>query len=338
MGAYQDFIDSLSPDHYWRLDGNSTNTGITVLTNQTPAGYVSGVPLTQGSTNSGSFSGSNSLDYGDSTLNLGGPWSQRSYSCWATFDDPNRDSLVYNEGANVRNFSLYFSLGGVPAYIVDNDADSGPGQPWSQAIYGPALVQGKAYHMGMVWESNNPTEAYVKAYLDGVLIQRKEITNNAGDEVGGLFNAHSGNIELGLGQTIIVSGQTFNVSNHVGLIQDCAVWDGVLLTDAQMLQLFQDGALPATATATFTNVPAGTRIVLMELDSIGGVVLSTFGELTSAGGTETISYTAAVTVPARLVIVDLAANVISQDILLPRAGQTFPADLLLNVDRVFENP
>ncbi len=341
MTAYSDYIDSLAPDHYWQLDGVSTNTGSVTLTTQTPLGYVAGAPITIDNINSASFDGTNSLDYGDSSLNVGGPWTQRSYSVWATWTDPNRDSLIYNEGANVRNMSIYYSLGGVPAYIVDNDADSNPGQPWSEAIFGPALEADKPYHLGMVWESDLTNGSYVRAYLNGVLIQEKPVYENNTTNPGGRLEAHSGNIELGLGQTIIVSGQTFNVSNHVGRIAHCAVWDGVLLNDSQMYQLFAQGADTTTATATFTNVPAGLEVRLYELDALGGTVQSEFGGVeSSAGGTETITYNVAVTVPARIALVPpgSGAQIYYTDIDLPRDGQSFQTDLLLQVDRNYSNP
>jgi hypothetical protein len=344
MGAFQDYIDSLLPDHYWRLDGVSTNTGSVSLTNDTPVGYVAGTPITAGATNSGSFNGTNSLDYGDSSLNVGGPWFTRSYSVFATFSDPNRDSLIYNEGANVRNFSIYYSLGGVPAYIVDNDADSGPGQPWSEAIYGPALIADRPYHLGMVWQTLGAGTigggSYVTAYLEGVPIQTKLVFENNSSNAGGQFNAHTGNIELGLGQTIIVSGQTFNVSNHVGLIADCAVWDGVVISDAQMLQMFELGAVPVTAQAVFTNVPVGTEIRVFELDALGGTVQSEFGGVeSSTGGTESVSYTVTLNTPARIAIIPPGSGgqIVYSDQNLPRAGAAFPVDLLLIQDRVYAN-
>lgn len=349
MSAYTDYIDSLSPGHVWHLDGTSTHTGSVSLSTTTPAGYLAGAPITKGATNSASFDGNNSLDYGDSAYNVGGPWFRRSYTLWATFDDPNRDSLLYNEGAGVRNMSLYFGVGGVPAYIADNDADNNPGQPWSQGIYGPALRQGIPYHMGYVWDSinrgqviSNPdstNNSYMTAYLNGVPIQTKLIFQDGTNNSGGQLNSHSGNIELGLGQQIIISGQTFDVSNHVGLLANCAVWDGVVLTDAQMWELFAQGAAQITSPCIFENVPVGADIFLYELDALGGTVQSTFGTVIgSAGGTESINYTVEITQPARLVIVDLSKQVFSQDVTLQREQTTFPVDLLLLNDRVYNNP
>lgn len=337
--AYETHIDSLNPDHYWPLDGSASHTGSASLSISLPAGYLSGAPLTKGASASGLFDGSNALDYGDSVLNLGGPWDKRSYSCWGTWTNPNQDSLLYNEGAGVRNMSLYFGLGGVPAYIVDNDADSGPGQPWSQAIFGPALRPDIPYHLGMVWESNiSNGRSYVKAYLNGKLLQEKEIFQNNTVTPGGVLNAHSGNIELGTGQQIIVSGQTFNVSRHVGRIAHCAVWDGVLLSDAQMLQLFELGADTTSCFATFTGVPLGTEIRIFELDALGGNFIQEFDGVESATeSTVVLSYDCDVTVPIRIAIVSTDRKNFYTDVLMPRDGRTFPADLLSRPDRNYSN-
>jgi hypothetical protein len=346
MGAFQDLIDSLSPDHYWRLDGNSTNTGTVSLTNDTPSGYLAGDPITDDATNSGLFNGTNSLDYGDSSLNAGGPWFTRSYSVFATFTDPTRDSLIFNAGASTRNISMYYAFGGVPAYLFSNDADSGPGQPWSQAIFGPALELDRPYHMGMVWQSLGAGTvgggSYMTAYLEGEVLQTKLIFENNTNLAGGQMNAHTGNIEIGLGQTIIVSGQTFNVSNHVGRVADCAVWDGVVISDAQMRQFFELGAVPVTSTVTFINVPDNTEVRVFELDALGGSVLSEYpgGVESSSGGVVSITYSVLLNQPARIALVPPGSGgqVFYADQLLPRAGVTFPADLLLLQDRVYSNP
>ncbi len=341
---YTTYIQGLAPDHYWPLDGASTNVGSVALTTQTPAGYIAGDPITVGKTNSALFNGTNSLDYGDSSLNVGGPWVTRSYTMWGTFTDRLRDSLCANAGASVRNISMYFALGGVPAYLFSNDADSNPGQPWSQAIFGPALKTDTPYHMGMVWQSLGAGTvgggSYMRAYLNGVLLEEKLIFQNNTNLAGGQMNAHSGNIELGLGQTIIVSGQTFNVSDHVGRLADVAVWDGVVLDDATMLELYTRGALPTDADLTLTDVPAGTEVRAWELDALGGSIVQEFsgGVEESAGGTETITYQAAVEVPARIALVNLDRRVFYTDRLLPREGLTLPANLLLRSDIVYVNP
>lgn len=340
MSAYTDYIDSLSPGHCWHLDGNSTNTGSVSLTTQTPSGYLAGSPITKGATNSCLFNGTNAMDYGDSSYNVGGPWTRRTYSLWGTWDDANYDNLLYNEGAGVRNMSLYFSIGGVPAYIADNDADSNPGQPWSQAIYGPATRQDIPYHMAYTWfGSSTSTYSFIRAFLNGVLLQEKEILNNAGDTPGGQLNAHSGNIELGLGQQIIVSGQTFNVSNARGRLANCAVWDGVNLDDATIYQLFAQGADTIPNPLTLTNVPAGTEVRIYELTALGGTVVQELGGVeTSTGGTEVINYDCIISVPARVTLVNVDKRVYQADLDLPREGTTLDAGLLLRDDRWYSNP
>jgi len=339
--TYQDYINSLTPQHFWMLDGDVLNTGNVTLSQAPPSTNVTFVPaICKTAIQCASFNGtSQSLDYGDSSLNGGGPWFTRSYSLWGTFNDPTVDSLMYNEGANVRNMSIYFGIGGVPAYIADNDADSNPGQPWSSAIFGQALEAGKPYHLGMTWHGNGVDDSYLRAYLNGVKIQEKAIFQNNTQNPGGQLQSHLGNIELGLNQTIIVSGQTFNVSLHNGLLQACAVWDGLDVGDAVMEQLYLRGAAEVTSTATFNNAPDGTEIRLYSLD-INGDISTEFGLgiESTLGGTAAIDYQVETTTQARLIILNINFVVYDEIVSLERDGTSFPVDLLLTNDRNYSNP
>jgi len=338
MSAYTDYIDSLNPTLCMHFDGVTTQTGSTTVTTPTPAHTNWGAGITKGTPMCAEFTGTEACDYGDSDdINVGGPWYTRTYSLWATYEDPTIDSLIYNEGANVRNTSLYFGIGGVPVYVMDNDADTNPGCPWSEAIFGPVCRKDIPYHLGMTWHGNGVDYSYLKAYLNGVLIQEKPIYKFGTTEVGGRYNAHSGNIEIGLGQTIIVSQQTFDVSYHKGRVANVAVWDGVDLGDSVMYQLFAQGADTVTSQITFTNIPPGTDIRMFEMNS--GVVGNQIDfDLNNSTGSAVLDYQVDVAKDVRICVAHIDYTLKQFDVSLPREGTTYDVGLLLKQDRWYKNP
>jgi len=356
MSAFTDYILSLTPNHYWILDSNSADSGYGSATSTptpTSAGVLfNGNPLVVGAVNSAKFNGSGYLDYGDAAdVNItGNPWFRRSYSMWGQVNDFNKNYMLYSEGGSVRNMTLMFALGGTIQYIADNDSDSDAGCPWSQSVVSGNIKAGVPYHMGYVWESDRldtgpegKGRSYMRCFLNGRMIGEKEIfkwdtANNEEilTEPGGQLNAHSGNIVLGQGRSIIVSKKTFSPAHHYGFMSDIAMWDNVLLTDAQMWQIFSRGALPTTATLTLTDLPVGSEARLFDSQSPYNEIGT--GVETSVSTTATIDYTVSDTVDARLVIISPGKTVFSEIITLPREGTTINSGLLLSIDRNYRNP
>ena len=355
MSAYQDYIISLTPNHYWIMETDSSDSGFgssTTTLNPTRAGVTyDGSPITAGSASCARFVDSY-LDFGDADdVNVtNSPWFRRSYSMWATADRFDANSMLYSEGGSVRNMTTMFALGGTVQYIADNDSDSNPGCPWSQSVVSPKIKLDTPYHIAYTWESDRTDtgpegkgRSYMRCYLNGRFIGEKEIykwdtTNNEEilTEPGGQLNAHSGNIVLGQGRTIIVSKKTFAPANHQGRLSDVAMWDNVLLTDAQMWELFARGAMDTTATVTFTGLTNGTEIRLFETtapyDEVGTGVES------SSTPSVSIDYTVASTVDLRLVIIAPGKQVFSKIITLPREDSEINAGLLLKDDLTYRNP
>lgn len=355
MAAYQDYILSLTPNHYWILHSDSADSGFgspTTILNPAYAGVTyDGTPITAGATSSTRFASSR-LDFGDANdVNVsGGPWFRRSYSMWATADDFNTNLMLYSEGGGVRNMTTMFALGGTVQYIADNDSDTQAGCPWSQAVNSPKIKTNTPYHIGFVWESDRTDtglegkgRSYMRCYLNGKFIGEKEIykwdtTNNVEilTEPGGQLNVHSGNIVIGQGRNIIVSKKQFSPASHRGLVSDVAMWDGVILSDAEMWELFKRGAVDTTSTVTFTNIPDGSEVRMFSTiepyDEIGtGVETSNTNEYS-------IDYTVASTVDARLVIIAPGKQVFSKIITFPREDSKINAGLLLEDDRNYKNP
>lgn len=350
-GTYQEYIETLLANIYTPLDGNSTNIGSSTLTTQSPTNVdvtYPATPITKDSTYAARFDNTDGhLNYQDSPdINTGGPWFRRTYSVWATSDDFDANYSIFSEGGSVRNMTLMFGLGGVPVYIADNDSDSQAGCPWSQAVTGPKLNPNEPYHIGMVWESDRSdtgpegkNRSFVRGYLNGRFVGEKEIykwDNNLNEEIltepGGQLNAHSGDIEYGGIRSIIVSKQVFSTAGLNGLMAHNAVWDGVLLTDDDMWELFSRAALPITATCSFVNIPVGSEVRLYEGQTeLGGVE-------TSVSDTLDVNYTVADEVDLRVALITPGNKIYQETITMPREGYTVFCDLLPVVDRVFENP
>ncbi len=356
MSAYQDYILSLTPNHYWKFETDTADSGFgSTLTNEgnTNANVThDGVALTEGSANSTKFNGAGYLDFGDADdVNINGnPWFRRSYSMWASADNFDSNLMLYSEGGSVRNMTTMFALGGTVQYIADNDSDSDAGCPWSQSVVSPKIKANTPYHIAYIWESDRVDtgndgkgRSFMRCFLNGRMIGEKEIykwdtTNNEEilTEAGGQLNAHSGNIVIGQGRTIIVSKKTFAPENHNGLFQDCAMWDNVLLDDDTMWQLFVRGAKDTTATVTFTGLEDGTEIRMFDsespFDEIGTGVES------SSTPTVSIDYTVASTIDARLVIIAPNKKIFSEIVTFPREDSEINAGLLTKDDLTYRNP
>jgi len=258
--------------------------------------------------------------------------------------------MLFSEGGSVRNMTTMFALGGTVQYIADNDSDSDAGCPWSQSVVSPKIKLNTPYHITYVWESDRADigpdgkdRSYMRCFLNGRMIGEKSIykwdaTNNEEilTEPGGQLNAHSGDIVFGQGRSIIVSKKTFSPAHHQGLFSDMALWDGVILTDAQIWQLFIRGARETNAAITFTDVPTGSELRLFDsetpYDEIGT------GVETSSTSSVSISYTVASTVDARLVIIAPDKKIFSEIVTLPREDSEINAGLLLKDDLTYRNP
>jgi len=354
VSDYQDYIISLTPSHYWKMETDSSDSGFgsaTTTLNPTRTGVdYTGSPITKGSVSCSKFADSY-LDFGDAAdVNVtGNPWFRRSYSMWATAERFDANSMLYSEGGSIRNMTTMFALGGTVQYIADNDSDSDAGCPWSQSVVSPKIKLNTPYHIAYVWESDRTDtgpdgkgRSYMRCFLNGRFIGEKEIykwdsTNNEEilTEPGGQLNAHSGNIVMCQGRTIIVSKKTFSPANHQGLLSDVALWDGVILTDEQMWQLFKRGAIDTTATLTITGLESGTEVRLFDSESPYDEIGT--GVENSATSSWSIDYTVASTIDARLVIIANGKRVFSEIVTLPREDNEMNGALLLKQDLTYEN-
>jgi len=341
---------SLTPNHYMNLESDSTDRGFgAAIGKPTPAGYVQGMAITAGAAGSASLTG-NKFNYKDaSDTNISNVWFRRTYSCWATTNSFSNNFSIYSEGGSVRNMTIMFGLGGVPVYIADNDSDNDPGCPWSQAVVGPKLKLNTPYHMGYVWESDRTDtgpegkgRTYIRCYLNGRMIGEKEIykwdtgaNEEILDEPGGQLNAHSGDIEIGGARNIIVSKKTFTTGALTGLVADVCWWDGELLDDATMWELFKRGATDTTSTVTFTGLSDGTEIRLFDSQSPYGEI--GVGVENTVAPSVTVDYTVASTVDVRLVIIAPGKRIFSEVITLPREDSEINAGLLLQDDLAYRN-
>ncbi len=354
MAAYQDYISSLTPNHYWKFDTDTADSGFgdDLTTEGDTDSNVThdGVGLTEGSANSTRFTGAGYLDFGDANdVNLTGPWFRRTYSMWAQADDFDSNLMLFSEGGSVRNMTTMFALGGTVQYIADNDSDTQAGCPWSQSVVSPKIKLNTPYHIAYTWESDRVDtgpdgkgRSFMRCFLNGRMVGEKEIykwDTTANEEIltepGGQLNAHSGNIVIGQGRTIIVSKKTFAPENHRGLFQDCAMWDNVLLDDDVMWQLFAKGAKDTTATVTFTNIEDGTEVRIFDNESPYDEIGT--GIENSVLPTLSIDYTVASTIDARLVIIATGKEVFSKVVTLPREDTTIDLSVLLRKDRNYKN-
>ena len=319
--AYNDIVDAMNPVHYWRLEGNSTDTGTGTTLDGTDTSMEYGTDsVVSGITNNASFNLDGSIAIATSTDLDNMTTTQKTISIWTK---PVLDTLVFGMldiGDSTNGLWLDMAAGVIPAIslISGSTADN---------YYGKALRRDEPNHILVEYNAGA-----IKMYCNGELVIDEVSTitsipaSTAGAQIG-----KAGSLRVGTS-----AFTTYDLSAKVGHI---VTWNSVLTTQ-QKSDLFTEGLQAITRTIHFVNLPLKTEVRVYDIDDsmalLGGVEF--IDEVT--GSDIDIDFTVGTSLNVRIILLNVEGRKIhfQADIALGRKDYTFDGDLLLEDDLTYNNP
>lgn len=333
LAAYVDDVDALLPTHYWTFNNTLDDRGNSAfLTGGTEPAVVFegtgayGSAITVDSTNSLSSGTGGATVGGDSRvddMNDGaGNFDTVSFSTWFQANDLSSPTVIYEQGGGTNNFA--FTVG-VARNVQFQAADEGC---YYLTKFADTLVeQGKPYHIFATWErgtvslSGNTT---IRLWINGVEQSPTVDIDSTCTEV---FPSHTGDVSWGNTNDALkfYNDVTLTYNDRDKQLAHFATWNDVLLTEAQIKTLFENGAAPTTSTLVLNDLPLDTSIALHELDVLGGSLVSeTTSVVRSAGGDVRLTYPVTTYVPSRLRLIKYGSKTFETDVLLDRFENSVP--------------
>jgi len=258
---YPNFIEALTPDHYWTLQNNYDDTGFGGLdrpmnTDIVGGGTFSGTALTRDSTTSWNANGvtvrrgcadSSFINLANLQERTMGGWIQTGGTVQKSF------SAIYKEGGGVNNVAVILGAGNVlTAQYADTSDDN------VQAFSDFKLTPGRPYHM--IWRfSHLESPAEFRLFMDGV---EQEITDG-NPLTSGDLDSHSGDINWAAPDTNLETGGTdiTYVGQEDTLYAFWATWSRALdkVNDID-IDLFRAGMPPDEVIASDSQANMQTAI------------------------------------------------------------------------------
>ena len=292
---------------YWRFDepvsslsvaslvtsADPISTGIVPLSGNPTLGAASLVPAEPQDTAIGLSSATS--DYlvvpNGSDINAAGPYAQKTVELWfnaSALPAPGTTGLsaastLFEEGAATRGLALYLwrdpanSNPDVAQLIFHawNNASDGPGSPWgatspltTSPVYAQTTVQaGQTYHVVAVLNGDSvSTNGQLILYVNGVPVST---VGGAGQ-----LYAHTSDIEIGRGGTLLHDGSAGTTPTFSGVVDDLSLYNVALSSNTVALH-YQEGTNTANLLVTNTAPLAVSR-----LDTLGNpnLVVLTFNQ------------------------------------------------------------
>jgi len=221
-------LSNNNPVTTWQNEGINPNNAIQNTSNSQPVyleDQFNGYPAL-------SFDGSNDLlkIAGNNDLNLGGPYSQRTFSiAFETSGDIFNKQMLYEEGGSVRNLHILIDNNELIIGGFNSPSADGPGSPWDNKQVTTSITANTRYVLSFVFEGNTSTTGSFTMHLNGA---------NVGNVNGvGLLYAHNGDINIG-GHTdnIETNGTDTSGDYFMGKIAEFVIHD-FALSDYEVLLL-----------------------------------------------------------------------------------------------------
>jgi hypothetical protein len=326
--AYVDDINALSPIHYWRLNGNANDTGTGTTLNGGGAGVnFSGTALHPGNTFSAEFDRSSDNIAIASSSDLDN-LVKTAFTC-SMLVLPTLDTLpftLFKVGSDSAGIHMFLAAGMVPAVSI---------------VSGGSTTTVFANRPLVINEAANVVYRYDAGTVD-IFIDGRNVASDATAPTTVLASGTAGSDIGGDGSTsgtIAIPGGTFTLYTLSARLSDIATWNSLISDQVIFDTLFSGSAVPRSTQAVFTNPPVGTEIRLFDLDNNLAEV-GTGTEYNFTEGTVTIDYSVTSEINARLAVINVENDdpfrqIFYGQVVLPREGATFPADLLLIQDRVY---
>ncbi|MEM9261319.1 MAG: hypothetical protein AAGA62_16885, partial [Bacteroidota bacterium] len=259
LAAYVDDIDALLPTHYWTFDNTLVDRGNGILRDGTfEAGSTFGAAITADSTNSidvgtGQVTVDNSTDMNDGADR----YQTRTFATWFQADDLSSPTVIWEEGAGVNNFAITV---GVARNVQVQAVDQGE---YYLTIFADQLIeQGKPYHIAYTWERGTTTGGAgtrLRMWLNGI---EQGTSYTTTDPSVAAFPSHTGDINFGNTNEALkfYNDDELDYIDRDKSLAHFAIWNDVLLSQAQIDTLFENGAAPTTSTLSLNSLPADTSV------------------------------------------------------------------------------
>jgi hypothetical protein len=222
--AYYDVVSALSPDYWWKLDGDETDSADAADSDGgVDPSWVDSIILSIAATNDcGDYNGTSSeTDIPNQDDINGGTTYQKSISVWIvadTIDTTDGGRVIWGEGGSSNGFAIYVYDDSLYVCVYESASIDYISYP---------ISTGTLYHIGVTLDCN--AEA-LRLYLNGTEVASK----TGGLNINGEFSAHSAGVAIG--------GVDSTLNNHLdgnldgffdGRIADVAYWaeQAVLDTD-----------------------------------------------------------------------------------------------------------
>lgn len=247
---YKEVVLALSPDHYWDLDNDYDDTGITGPVRNMTNGIANGggafvvTPIAEDATHSWELADVLARrEIADSeNMNITNTLQQRTVCGWIELGGIQQSlSAIWKEGGGVQNLAFLLGMGNE---LLAQQADTGNGTDTVQAWSDFRLKPLRPYHILLQYDYLGSSE--FRLWVDGIKQARTD-----GNPLTGAFNTHAGDVVWGDPDTNLETGGT-----DIGYAgqEDCryshwATWsensaNTGALTQAEITELFRRGAIP----------------------------------------------------------------------------------------------
>ncbi|TQD34338.1 LamG-like jellyroll fold domain-containing protein [Haloflavibacter putidus] len=182
-------------------------------------------------------------------LNVGGPFSQRSFSvAFETSLDVATTQVLYEEGGNQRNLHVFIENNNlyVGGYNIPNS--DGAGDNWNNKQISAPIVPNERYVLTFTYNGTSATDGDFTMYLNGDTI---------GSVSGvGLLYAHSGNINIGGNpDSIILNGSSASNNYFDGKMAEFIIHDYALNSEEiLLLQNYLASKYDINLTTAYINI------------------------------------------------------------------------------------
>lgn len=319
--AYSDVVNAMSPVHYWRLEGNSNDTGTGTTLNGTDTSMEYGTDsVVAGVTNNASFNLDGSIAIATSSDLDNMTITQRTVSFWII---PTLDTLVFGlfqTGNTTAGLDITMSAGVIPTIgiVSGSTADN---------YYGSALRANEPNHILVEYNAGS-----VRMYCNGNLVIDETSTKTS-------ISATTAGSRIGKNGSIRVGSGTFTIYDLSAKMSNLAVWNSVL-TAQQKSDLFTSGAQTITRTIHFVNLPQKTEVRVYDIDA-GLVLLGGVEFIDNITGPDLdVDFDVLTTLNTRIVLHNVEGFKLhfETDIAHGRQDYTYNGDLLLTDDLTYSNP
>ena len=252
LAPYHAIIEAQNPDHWWKFDNDGyADSGVAGSSpfTQTPVnggGAFEATPICDQNTHSWRCQSGQRREAPNSPNMNAATTQNRLMGGWIRVEGiPKVLSCIYEEGGGVNNITFLIGLGN---RVFASYADTGDDNV--QAFGDKPLTPSRPYHILFRFSHTDATKEFTM-YIDGV----KQAVTAGNPLTSGDLDSHSGDISIGGGGGNLEVGGT-DVAFQT--VQDMYYANWVTWSesksDADILELFQRGALPDLTIAADTSV------------------------------------------------------------------------------------